>query len=185
MTTHKKELTAERTLQCLDVLEHMFTYEDLTAVTTVSRVARCLNVHISGVKGKPFSLLSEPTSKQVRKFKDILKLKCVIDAYLEEHKSEAKDLIKYIYFYVNGENINDKLVYVACRCKQERTEDAEGSRPYLYTALIASNISAAAFGGMFAMHVNSVIIPLYVSAVAAVSLFVTITATIAGITQRD
>lgn len=182
MKTHKKELTAERTLQCLDVLEHMFTYEDLTAITIVSRAARCLNVHISGL---PFSLPSEPTSKQVRKFKDILKLGCVINAYLEEHRSEAKDLIEYIYFYVNGENINDKLAYVACRCKQERTEDAEGSRPYLYTALIASNISAAAFGGMFAMHVTSVPIPLYVSAVAAVSLFVTITATIAGITQRD
>ena len=179
MKTPKKELTAERTLQCLDVLEHMFTYEDLTAVTIVSRAARCLNVHISGL---PFSLPSEPTSKQVRKFKDILKLKCVIDAYLEEHRSEAKDLIDYIYFYVNGENINDKLEQVA---KQGRAEDAEGTRPYLYTALIASNICAAAFGGMFAMHVTSVPIPLYVSAVAAVSLFVTITATIAGITPRD
>ena len=179
MKTPKKELTAERTLQCLDVLEHMFTYEDLTAITIVSRAARCLNVHISGL---PFSLPSEPTSKQVRKFKDILKLKCVIDAYLEEHKSEAKDLIKYIYFYVNGENINDKLEQVA---KQGRAEDAEGARPYLYTALVASNIGAAAFGGMFAMHVTSVPIPLYVSAVAAVSLFVTITATIVCITPRD
>lgn len=185
MKTPKKELTAERTLQCLDVLEHMFTYADLTAVTIVSRAARRLNVHISGVKGKPFSLLSEPTRKQVREFKDILKLKCVIDAYLEEHKSEAKDLIKHVYFYVNGENINAKMEYVACRCKQGRAEDAEGARPYLYTALIALNISAAALGGMFAMHVTSVPIPLYVSAVAAVSLFVTITATIAGITPRD